>query len=99
MPEMEDEPMAWHVFVQDKAFVTAALRRGECDVVQVVAKVAETDFFRRLLGQGTLARLAASYPTPRASSSSTAPASSSPAATTATSALLSCAAAPPCSPA
>ena len=57
--------MVWHVFVEDKAFVTAALRRGEFDYVEVIAKVAETDFFRRLLGEGVLRRLAASYPTPR----------------------------------
>jgi hypothetical protein len=57
--------MAWHVFVQDKALVAEALRRGEFDYVEVLAKVAETDFFRRLLGEGVLGRLAASYPTPR----------------------------------
>ena len=51
--------------MQDKAFVTGALRRGELDVVEVIAKVGETDFFRRLLGEGVLARLAGSYPTPR----------------------------------
>ena len=41
--------MAWNVFVEDKAFVTAALRRGEFDIVEVVAKVAKTNSFRRLL--------------------------------------------------
>ena len=42
--------MAWHIFVEDKAFVTAALRRGEFDYVEVIAKVTETKSFRRLLG-------------------------------------------------
>jgi len=57
--------MAWHALEQDKAFVTEALRRGNFDYVEVVARVVETEFFRLLLGEGVLARLAASYPTPR----------------------------------
>ena len=57
--------MAWQAFEQDKRFVTEALRRGDFDRVEVIGKVAETDFFRMLLGEGVLARLAADYPTPR----------------------------------
>lgn len=57
--------MSWQAFEHDKAFVTEALRRGEFDYVEVVGAVAETAFFRMLLGEGVLARLAAGYPTPR----------------------------------
>ncbi|HUT32965.1 MAG TPA: transposase [Planctomycetota bacterium] len=57
--------MSWEAFEEDKAFVTEALRRGSFDYLEVVGKVAETDFFRRLLGDGVLGRLAAEYPTPR----------------------------------
>jgi hypothetical protein len=57
--------MSWEAFEEDKAFVVEALRRGEFDHVEVVGKVTETDFFRRLLGEGVLGRLAAAYPTPR----------------------------------
>jgi len=35
------------------------------DYLEVVGKVAEMEFFRKLLGEGVLQRLAASYPTPR----------------------------------
>ena len=46
--------MAWHAFEQDKAFVTEALRSGDFDYVEVIAKVVETEFFRSLLGEGVL---------------------------------------------
>jgi hypothetical protein len=57
--------MSWEAFEEDKPFVTEALQRGGFDYLEVVGKVAETDFFRRLLGDGVLGRLAAAYPTPR----------------------------------
>jgi hypothetical protein len=57
--------VAWCAFQKDKPFVTEALHRGDFDYVEVVGAVAETQFFRILLGQGVLARLAAAYPTPR----------------------------------
>jgi hypothetical protein len=41
--------MSWEAFEEDKAFVVEELRRGEFDHVEVVGKVAETDFFRRLI--------------------------------------------------
>jgi len=57
--------MAWCAFQEDKPFVIDALRQGHFDYVEVVGAVAETHFFRLLLGEGVLARLAAAYPTPR----------------------------------
>jgi hypothetical protein len=57
--------VAWQAFEQDKRFVTEALRQGDFDHVEVIGAVAETDFFRMMLGEGVLARLAADYPTPR----------------------------------
>jgi hypothetical protein len=57
--------MSWEVFEEDKAFVTEEFHKGEFDYLDVVGAVAESDFFRRLLGEGVLARLAAAYPTPR----------------------------------
>lgn len=57
--------MSWTAFEHDKAFVSAALRRGELDYAEVVGQVEETAFFRALLGEGVMERLAASYPTPR----------------------------------
>ena len=57
--------MSWEAFEEDKAFVTEELRKGEFDHLDVVGAVAESDFFRRLLGEGVLGRLAAAYPTPR----------------------------------
>ena len=42
-----------------------ALGGGTMDYLEVVGKVAEMEFFRKLLGEGVLQRLAASYPTPR----------------------------------
>ena len=52
-------------FEQDQAFVLQALEGGTMDYLEVVGKVAEMEFFRKLLGEGVLQRLAASYPTPR----------------------------------
>ena len=57
--------MNWQAFEDDKPFVVQALRRGDFDYLEVVGTVAETDFFRMLLGEGVLGRLAAAYPTPR----------------------------------
>jgi len=51
--------MSWEAFEEDKAFVVEALRRGEFDHVEGVGQVTETGFFRRLLGDGVLGRLAA----------------------------------------
>jgi hypothetical protein len=52
-------------FERDAAFVLEALNRGEFDYVEIVGAVEETRFFRLLLGEGVLQRLAAGYPTPR----------------------------------
>jgi len=55
----------WHVFEQDKPFVTDSLRQGHFDYMEVLGAVEETEFFRMLLDEGILQRLAATYPTPR----------------------------------
>jgi len=57
--------MALHAFERDKAFVTEELRRGNFDYMEVVGAVEESQFFRLLLGEGSLSALAAEYPTPR----------------------------------
>jgi len=57
--------MAVTVFEHDPAFVLDALRNGNMDQLEVVGKVGETEFFRMLLGEEVLQRLAASYPSPR----------------------------------
>ena len=57
--------MAIHAFEEDKAAVLADLRKGHFDHVEVASRVTEARFFRYLLEQGDLKRLAASYPTPR----------------------------------
>src|SRR3989304_4756512 len=57
--------MSVYAFEMDKPFVTEALRQGDFDHVEIVGAVEETKFFRMLLGEGVLERLAAAYPTPR----------------------------------
>ncbi len=52
-------------FEEDKAAVLDDLRKGHFDHVEVTSRVTEARFFRYLLEQGDLKRLAASYPTPR----------------------------------
>ena len=57
--------MTWQAFEQDKPFVIQALQQGHFDHMEVVGAVEESQFFRRLLGEGVLAALAADYPSPR----------------------------------
>lgn len=57
--------MNWVAFEEDKGFVKDELRRGRFDYLDVVGRIAETQFFRMLLGEEVLKRLAAAYPTPR----------------------------------
>ena len=57
--------MTWQAFELDKPFVTQALKNGDFDYMEVVGTVEETEFFRLLLGQGVLEKLAADYPSPR----------------------------------
>ena len=56
---------AWNAFEVDRAFVLENFRKGFFDYVEVASHVAETRFFRWLLGEGLLERLAKDYPTPR----------------------------------
>ena len=58
MPEL-------NAFEEDREAVLSDLRRGTFDYVEVASRVTEARFFRDLLEQGDLKRLAESYPTPR----------------------------------
>jgi len=57
--------MNWRAIERDRAYVLGKLRDGIFDTLEIVTRGAETAFFRYLLGEGDLARLAATYPTPR----------------------------------
>jgi len=57
--------MSRQAFELDKPFVTQALKNGDFDYLEVVGTVEETEFFRLLLDQGVLDRLAVEYPSPR----------------------------------
>lgn len=54
-----------NAFEEDKQAVLDDLNRGDFDYVEVASRVTEARFFRELLEQGDLKRLARSYPTPR----------------------------------
>lgn len=55
----------WNAFEEDRGFVLGKLQEGFLDHLEVVSRVVETQFFHLFLGGGDLARLAASYPSPR----------------------------------
>jgi hypothetical protein len=55
----------WDAFEEHQELVLAKLQEGFVDHVEVVSRVVETEFFQKFLGDGDLARLAESYPTPR----------------------------------
>jgi hypothetical protein len=50
---------------EDRGFVLENLQAGYLDHVEVVSRVIETQFFQEFVGSGDVARLAATYPTPR----------------------------------
>jgi len=54
-----------NAFEHDREAVLADLRRGTFDHVEVASRVTEARFFRYLLDQGNLEKLAKTYPTPR----------------------------------
>jgi len=54
-----------NAFEHDGEAVLADLRRGTFDYVEVASRVTEARFFRYLLDQGNLEKLAKTYPTPR----------------------------------
>ena len=55
----------WNAFQEDKLLVREKLQEGSIDHMEVVSRVAETQFFQKFIGSGDLERLAASFPTPR----------------------------------
>jgi len=55
----------WNAFEEDKLLVRQKLQEGSIDHMEVVSRVAETQFFQEFIGSGDLERLAASFPTPR----------------------------------
>jgi hypothetical protein len=55
----------WEAFQEDQALVLEKLQEGFVDHLEVISRVMETKFFQTFLGEGDLARLAATYPTPR----------------------------------
>jgi hypothetical protein len=55
----------WNAFEEDRTLVLEKLQEGFIDHLEVVSRVVETQFFHLYLGSGDLARLAATYPTPR----------------------------------
>lgn len=57
--------MDWRIIERDRDYVVKKLRAGVFESFEVVTCVAETEFFHYLLREGDLAKLAASYPTPR----------------------------------
>jgi len=57
--------LSWNAFEEDKPLVLEKLQEGFIDHMEVVSRVTETQFFQRFLGSGDLARLAATFPTPR----------------------------------
>ncbi len=55
----------WNAFQEDREFVLSNLQDGNLDHVEVISRVVETQFFQKFIGDGDLAKLAATYPTPR----------------------------------
>lgn len=58
MPRLE-------AFEEDHACVLEKLREGFVDHIEVISQVVESEFFRKLLGDGDLQKLASTYPSPR----------------------------------
>lgn len=56
---------SWSCYEVDQDFVTESYKKGHFDFLEGVARVNETEFFRYLLTEGQLRRLAETYPTPR----------------------------------
>ena len=54
-----------NAFHEDREFVLSNLQDGNLDHVEGVSRVVETPFFQKFIGDGDLAKLAATYPTPR----------------------------------
>lgn len=60
------KPVAeWNAFEEDRELVLEKLKEGFMDHLEVVSRVVETQFFHLFLGSGDLARLGATYPSPR----------------------------------
>ena len=57
--------MNWRAMERDVEYVLGRLRDGVFDAMEIVTRVAETDFFGYLLKEGDLKQLASTYPTPR----------------------------------
>lgn len=55
----------WNAFEVDKPFVVEHFKNGFFDYIEVANNVAETQFFKWLIGKGHLERLGSTYPTPR----------------------------------
>ena len=55
----------WNAFQEDKALVRKMLWEGHIDHMEIVSRVTETQFFQKFIGSGDMARLAASFPSPR----------------------------------
>ena len=55
----------WNAFEEDKDLVRQKLQEGFIDHLEVVSQVVETQFFHTFIGNGDMARLAATYPCPR----------------------------------
>lgn len=56
---------SFDAFQDDQAVVLDNLMKGFIDHVEVVSRVSETKFFQHFIGEGGLAKLASTYPTPR----------------------------------
>jgi hypothetical protein len=57
--------MTAFAFQENKSGIRELLKDGFIDHMEIVSRVSETQFFQKLIGSGDLARLAATYPTPR----------------------------------
>jgi hypothetical protein len=57
--------MTAFAFQENKSGIRELLEKGDIDHMEIVSRVSETQFFQKLIGSGDLARLAATYPTPR----------------------------------
>jgi hypothetical protein len=55
----------WNAFEDDKPLVLEKLREGFVEHLEVVSRVAETQFFQKFIGSGDMERLASTFPTPR----------------------------------
>lgn len=55
----------WNAFEIDKPFVIENFKKGFFDYIEIANNVTETKFFKWLIGEEHLQRLAKTYPTPR----------------------------------